>query len=143
MAEEDPPRWRDFPGTLFLRGSRRLLRGTESRAADLAHGALFLAARGVRLPEALEHHRRVAQRRAKARADSHDAGERRGISGARSLRRAQAAAQAGEQAVSAGPEQIIRESIRATRAYHVQQADGLVKLDAMESPYGLPQPLQR
>jgi histidinol-phosphate aminotransferase len=45
--------------------------------------------------------------------------------------------------MSAGPEQIIREEIRAMKAYHVQQADGLVKLDAMESPYGLPQSLQR
>lgn len=45
--------------------------------------------------------------------------------------------------MSAGPEQIIREDIRAIKPYHVQQADGLVKLDAMESPYGLPPALQR
>jgi histidinol-phosphate aminotransferase len=45
--------------------------------------------------------------------------------------------------VSAGPEQIIREDIRAIKPYHVQQADGLVKLDAMENPYGLPPALQR
>ena len=45
--------------------------------------------------------------------------------------------------MSAGPEKIIREEVRAMTAYHVQQADGLVKLDAMESPYGLPQSLQR
>lgn len=45
--------------------------------------------------------------------------------------------------MSTGPERIIREDIRAIKAYHVQQADGLVKLDAMESPYGLPQALQR
>lgn len=45
--------------------------------------------------------------------------------------------------MSAGPEQIIREDIRTIKAYHVQPAEGLVKLDAMESPYSLPQSLQR
>jgi histidinol-phosphate aminotransferase len=45
--------------------------------------------------------------------------------------------------VSAGPEQIIRDEVRAMKAYAVAQADGLVKLDAMENPYGLPQALQR
>jgi len=45
--------------------------------------------------------------------------------------------------VSAGPEKIIRDDIRAMKAYHVQQAHGLIKLDAMENPYGLPAALQR
>jgi histidinol-phosphate aminotransferase len=45
--------------------------------------------------------------------------------------------------VSAGPEEIIRDEVRAMKAYAVAQADGLVKLDAMENPYGLPQALQR
>jgi len=45
--------------------------------------------------------------------------------------------------VSAGPEEIIREEVRAMKAYSVAQADGLVKLDAMENPYGLPPALQR
>jgi histidinol-phosphate aminotransferase len=45
--------------------------------------------------------------------------------------------------VNAGPERIIRDDVRAMQAYHVQQADGLVKLDSMENPYGLPQALQR
>jgi histidinol-phosphate aminotransferase len=45
--------------------------------------------------------------------------------------------------VSTGPERIIRDDIRAMKAYPVQPADGLVKLDAMESPYGLPPALQR
>src|SRR5690242_2134 len=143
MAEENPPRRRDFPGALFLGGARRLLRRTESRAADLAHGALFLAARGIRLPEALEHHRRIAQGCAKAWEDRDDPRERRRLSGARALGRIEAPGKAGERTVSAGPDKIIREDIRAIKAYHVQPADGLVKLDAMESPYGLPQPLQR
>ena len=45
--------------------------------------------------------------------------------------------------MSAGPEKIIRDDIRAMKAYHVQQAHGLIKLDAMENPYGLPAALQR
>ena len=45
--------------------------------------------------------------------------------------------------MSAGPEQIIRDDIRALTAYHVPPADGMVKLDAMENPYGLPQALRR
>jgi histidinol-phosphate aminotransferase len=45
--------------------------------------------------------------------------------------------------VSAGPEEIIRDEVRATKSYAVASAEGLVKLDAMENPYGLPQALQR
>lgn len=33
---------------------------------------------------------------------------------------------------------IIRPEVLALRAYHVADADGMVKLDAMENPYGLP-----
>lgn len=40
------------------------------------------------------------------------------------------------------PDQIIREEIRALSAYHVPDASGMVKLDAMENPYGLPQALR-
>lgn len=40
------------------------------------------------------------------------------------------------------PEQIIREEILALSAYHVPQATGMVKLDAMENPCGLPQELR-
>jgi histidinol-phosphate aminotransferase len=36
------------------------------------------------------------------------------------------------------PDQIIRDEIRALAAYHVQDAGGMVKLDAMENPYRLP-----
>lgn len=39
-------------------------------------------------------------------------------------------------------ENIIRADVRALSAYHVQDASGLVKLDAMENPYGLPEALQ-
>jgi histidinol-phosphate aminotransferase len=45
--------------------------------------------------------------------------------------------------VSAGPEKIIRDEIRALTAYHVQPAEGMVKLDAMENPYHLPDGLRR
>jgi histidinol-phosphate aminotransferase len=40
------------------------------------------------------------------------------------------------------PEDIIREEIRALKAYHVQPSGGMVKLDAMENPYGLPADLR-
>ncbi|NVK10990.1 MAG: histidinol-phosphate transaminase [Gammaproteobacteria bacterium] len=39
------------------------------------------------------------------------------------------------------PETVIREDIRSLRAYHVAPADGLLKLDAMESPYAMPEQL--
>ncbi len=37
-----------------------------------------------------------------------------------------------------GPESVIRADIRALRAYPVQHAEGMVKLDAMENPFALP-----
>jgi histidinol-phosphate aminotransferase len=37
---------------------------------------------------------------------------------------------------------VVREDVRAIRAYHVTPAQGLVKLDAMENPYGLPEALR-
>jgi histidinol-phosphate aminotransferase len=40
--------------------------------------------------------------------------------------------------MTARPEDVIREDIRGIAAYPVQHADGMVKLDAMENPYGLP-----
>lgn len=39
-------------------------------------------------------------------------------------------------------ENIIRPDIRALSAYHVPDSSGFVKLDAMENPYTLPQPLR-
>ena len=40
-------------------------------------------------------------------------------------------------------ENIIRAEVRALSAYHVPDASGLVKLDAMENPYTLPTDLQQ
>jgi histidinol-phosphate aminotransferase len=40
--------------------------------------------------------------------------------------------------VKAGPEALVRPAIRALSAYHVPDAQGLIKLDAMENPYGWP-----
>ncbi|MFN2184996.1 MAG: histidinol-phosphate transaminase [Anaerolineae bacterium] len=40
------------------------------------------------------------------------------------------------------PDQLIRPEIRALRAYQVPDATGLVKLDAMENPYGWPDSLK-
>ncbi len=40
------------------------------------------------------------------------------------------------------PKDIIRGEILALKAYHVPDASGLVKLDAMENPYRLPEPLR-
>ena len=39
----------------------------------------------------------------------------------------------------ARPEDVIRDEIRAIAAYHVPPASGMVKLDAMENPYRLPE----
>lgn len=40
------------------------------------------------------------------------------------------------------PEEIIREEVRALKAYHVPESAGMVKLDAMENPYRLPPQLR-
>ena len=40
------------------------------------------------------------------------------------------------------PDQLIRDEIRALAAYHVPDASGFVKLDAMENPYPLPDALR-
>jgi histidinol-phosphate aminotransferase len=41
------------------------------------------------------------------------------------------------------PKKLIRPEIRALAAYHVADAEGMVKLDAMENPYPLPAALRR
>jgi histidinol-phosphate aminotransferase len=41
------------------------------------------------------------------------------------------------------PEKLVRPEILALKAYHVAPADGMVKLDAMENPYSLPEPTRR
>ena len=38
---------------------------------------------------------------------------------------------------------VIRQDVRSMHAYAIQQSEGLVKLDAMENPYRLPEALQR
>src|SRR5690242_16813823 len=40
------------------------------------------------------------------------------------------------------PDSVIREEVRALSAYHVPDSRGMVKLDAMENPYGLPAELR-
>jgi histidinol-phosphate aminotransferase len=40
------------------------------------------------------------------------------------------------------PSKLVRPEILALKAYHVADADGMVKLDAMENPYPLPSPLR-
>lgn len=41
------------------------------------------------------------------------------------------------------PADLVRPEILALKAYHVAAADGMVKLDAMENPYSLPEELRR
>jgi histidinol-phosphate aminotransferase len=41
------------------------------------------------------------------------------------------------------PENLVRPEILALKAYHVAEADGMVKLDAMENPYPLPPAMRR
>jgi histidinol-phosphate aminotransferase len=45
--------------------------------------------------------------------------------------------------VTAGPERVVRDEVRAMTAYFVPAPAGMVKLDAMENPYGLPEDLRR
>jgi len=45
-------------------------------------------------------------------------------------------------AVAKAPAALVREEILALQAYHVAPAAGMVKLDAMENPYGLPPELR-
>ena len=45
--------------------------------------------------------------------------------------------------MSKSPKDLVREEVLALSAYHVGDAAGMVKLDAMENPYALPQELQR
>jgi histidinol-phosphate aminotransferase len=40
------------------------------------------------------------------------------------------------------PAEIVREEVRALKAYHVPENAGMVKLDAMENPYRLPAELR-
>ena len=40
------------------------------------------------------------------------------------------------------PDKLVRPEVFGMSAYHVADAAGMVKLDAMENPYGLPEPLQ-
>jgi len=40
------------------------------------------------------------------------------------------------------PEQLVRPEVLALKAYHVADAGGMVKLDAMENPYSLPEPMR-
>ena len=41
------------------------------------------------------------------------------------------------------PDKIVRPEIQALKAYHVPAAKGMVKLDAMENPHPLPEPLRK
>jgi histidinol-phosphate aminotransferase len=45
--------------------------------------------------------------------------------------------------VTPDPYSVIRDEVRAMTAYFVPTPAGMVKLDAMENPYGLPEPLRR
>ena len=41
------------------------------------------------------------------------------------------------------PEALVRPEILALKAYHIADAEGMVKLDAMENPYTLPEAMRR
>jgi histidinol-phosphate aminotransferase len=44
--------------------------------------------------------------------------------------------------IKLGPANLVREEILALKGYHVPPATGMIKLDAMENPYRLPEPLR-
>src|SRR5207302_8806302 len=117
-----------------LGGDRRLLRGAEPRFAHGRQRALCLAARGLRFPETLKRHRRVAGRGAEAR---------QACRGARRRRRAERPRPLGADEIQMSPEELVRPEILALTAYAVPEAQGMVKLDAMENPCSLPSELRR
>src|SRR5690606_2529227 len=128
-----------------------LLRRPQPRAAHLAHGALFLAAWRVRLPEALQPDPGLASRRAAARPAGRHAGTRRRaaracrqrrIPAGRSMTGAPRPRGAQQDAAADVVARTVRADVRAVGAYHVADAAGCIKLDAMESPYGLPPALR-
>ncbi|HVL57952.1 MAG TPA: histidinol-phosphate aminotransferase, partial [Burkholderiaceae bacterium] len=45
--------------------------------------------------------------------------------------------------MSADPQRLLRPDVLAMASYHVPDAAGMTKLDAMENPYRLPEPLRR
>ncbi|HEY4658228.1 MAG TPA: aminotransferase class I/II-fold pyridoxal phosphate-dependent enzyme, partial [Gemmatimonadaceae bacterium] len=48
----------------------------------------------------------------------------------------------GARTPKAGPEELVREEILALKAYPIAPATGMIKLDAMENPYRLPEALR-
>src|SRR5258705_7280882 len=56
LAAQARPRGRGVPRALELGGDWRLLRGAEPRAPHGGERAVFVAARRLRLSEAIEHH---------------------------------------------------------------------------------------
>ena len=140
-----------FIGHHASRSARRLLRRPQPRAADGPHRALFVAARRLRFPEALEHRSRVRRRRARRsgrsrrRSRAAKAWRRMRVGrGADAQMKATGNAHDATDADSRGADVLarvrstVRHDIRALPAYAVPRADGMVKLDAMENPYPLP-----
>ena len=84
---QDPACRRHLHGAPYLRAAGRLLRRAEPCAADLAHGALQLAAGCIRFPETLEPDHGFCCRRRDPGPDCLDPGARRGPGGARALGR--------------------------------------------------------
>src|SRR5207244_1518151 len=166
-ALQDPACGGDLPGPLQLRGVGRLLRRAEPRPAARAQRALLLAARGVRLPEAEQHHRGLPCRCADARPHRRHARARRRPVGTCTKRRTatgirEAGIRLNISRAMTGPSpfpsprlrgegsatsadlvaRVVRPEIRAQSAYVVAKAEGMVKLDAMENPYTLPGPVR-
>ena len=86
-AAGDPSRRGDLHGSLHRRGDRRLLRRAQPRAADLAHRAFLVAARGLRLPETEQSDQLFRRRCRDARRRRGAPGARRGADRPRPLRR--------------------------------------------------------
>src|SRR5690606_5278307 len=141
LGGQDPPRGRDLHGAVHLRVDRRLLRRAQSRAAHVTHRTLLVPVGRVRLPEAFESHQGVARGRRYAGSHRRHPRLRRGTARARPLGRVPAAGQV-MGAAPRNPQALVREDILPLKAYHVAPATGMVKLDAMENPYGLPDDLR-
>ncbi len=82
----DPARGRDLRWSIYQRSAWRLRRRAESRVADVRHRSIRVAARRVRLSEALVGDSMFSRRRRSARTRCIDAGDGRRTHGARAFR---------------------------------------------------------
>jgi histidinol dehydrogenase len=130
-AAADPPRGRDLPRPPRSESLGDYCAGP-NHVLPTSRTARFSSPLGVYDFQKRSSVIGVSRRGARARARGRDARARRGLEAhARS-------AECARSDVSKGPRDLVREEVRALKAYHVRPPQGMVKLDAMENPVPLP-----